>query len=123
MEEIKKKIEKTEEMLCKGWDEILGKSELTAPNLELLNEITDGFVKLYKIKRGMAMEEEYSYNDGYHHGGGSYRGGNSYGEHYDGNSNRGSSYGDSSYRDGYSREEAKDRMYNEMMQRSQERRG
>lgn len=64
-------LEMSEKMLCKGIDEILGKGDLNASNLELLADAMDTVKDIYSI-REKAQGESYSrympqyyMNDGY----------------------------------------------------------
>ena len=129
-------LEELKEMLCKELEEIANKGELTAGSLETVHKLTDTIKNIDKIE----MYEEYS-EDGYSEDGEwmgegkiygtSYEGGSSYARggrgrgrnakrdsmgRYSSRENRGSSYarGGRGGRGGYSRDDAKDYMMEQL---------
>ena len=129
-------LEELKEMLCKELEEIANKGELTAGSLETVHKLTDSIKNIDKIE----MYEEYSEDDYSEDGewmgegkiyGTSYEGGSSYARggrgrgrnakrdsmgRYSSRENRGSSYarGGRGGRGGYSRDDAKDYMMEQL---------
>lgn len=105
------------EKLCKELDEIAGKGELGAGDLEIIHKLTDTIKNLDKIE--MLEDDGYSQPGYGREGGSSYNRGSSYanrGKHYvrghysrEGYSNEGRSG-----RGGYSRHDAKEAMMEQM---------
>ena len=85
-----KMLEDLHYKLCKELEEIAGKNELGAGDLEIIHKLTDTLKNIDKIKYLEGEEDGYSRRGGRGNGGSSYRG----------NSGGNGSYGGSSYYEG-----------------------
>ncbi len=85
-----KMLEDLHYKLCKELEEIAGKNELGAGDLEIIHKLTDTLKNIDKIKYLEGEEDGYSQRSGRGNGGSSYRG----------NSGGNGSYGGSSYYEG-----------------------
>jgi len=91
---MSRKMEDLKEMICRELDEIAGKGELSAGDVDMV-------YKLIVAKEKLLRAEEIEGNLGYSNGNGDWTASGSYGR---GNMNySGNSYGGSSYRDSYGR--------------------